>query len=186
MQRPAWWVHTAVVVGAVVLFMAASAWAAAPWWEFAFLSDGSPVAWLSSALLMANAAVALRLAVDRSVPWHAGGAMTAGLVALALDEQFLLHEQLKELAPRPVADWPTWTMGIGAVVVAWVAWRAFPAAARLLLLSAVLVALFALWVDLGNPPPMVASLEEGYEVLAEALFLSGLLAVPSRQVQSAC
>jgi hypothetical protein len=52
-----WWRHTAMVLTAVMLFMAAAALANWPWWEFAFHSDMSPVSWLSGALLLANTAV---------------------------------------------------------------------------------------------------------------------------------
>jgi len=63
-----WWRHTAIVLIAVTLFMAAAALADWPWWEFAFRSDLSPVSWLSGALLLANAAVALSLTLSGSLP----------------------------------------------------------------------------------------------------------------------
>jgi hypothetical protein len=49
-----------------------------PWWEYAFLSDNSPVAWLSSALLVANAAVALGLTLSGSLTRFIGYPLTAG------------------------------------------------------------------------------------------------------------
>jgi hypothetical protein len=53
-----------------------------------------------------------------------------------------------------------------------------------LFVSAMTVGTFALWVDLGSPPVIVGQLEEGFEVLAESLFLSGLLELARTHVQS--
>ena len=56
-----------------------SAWNYAPVWERAFRSDASPVSWLSSALLLTLAAMALRLAMSlpcyqyRKAPQHSQG-----------------------------------------------------------------------------------------------------------------
>ena len=178
--------HTIVLLTAVCGFMAVCAWNAAPWWEYAFFADDSPVSWLSSALLLANAAVALRLTLERSVNSIGGSALTVSLVALALDEQFLLHERIKEASPGPVNDWPTWLVFVGGVLAAVAVWRGIVSRpARLLLVWAVGVGLLALLVDLLPIPATIRTFEEALEVIAETLFLSGLLAVPSRYVQSA-
>jgi hypothetical protein len=55
---------------------------------------------------------------------------------------------------------------------------------RALVALAVIVGLFALWVDLGSPPVVVGRLEEGFEVIAESLFLCGLLELARVHVQS--
>jgi hypothetical protein len=192
-----WWMHTAAVVGGAVLFMAVAAWASRPWWEYAFLSDDSPVSWLSSALLMANAAVAGKLTVDGSLRRWIGSSLAIVLVVLALDEQFMLHERFKYTytsagttsihpgtLPRAVGDLSTVLVGLGGIGFGLLFAREVSSKpARGLMGVAVAIGLFSLWVDLGDPPVWLARIEEGYEVLAESIFLAGLLAVP-RHVQS--
>ena len=166
--------------------MVIAAWLSHPWWEYAFLSDDSAVSWLSSALLMANAAVALNLALTRALPLAVGSAFAASLAILSADEQFLLHERFKESAPPWLANAPTVLVGIGGGVILVLLSRFVRSQpARWLIATSVALGLFALWVDLGSPPPTIARLEEAFEVVAEALFLSGLLEVSRAQVQSA-
>ena len=175
-----------MVIGSTIGFMAVAAWQAMPWWEYAFLSDDSAVAWLSSALLLANAAVALNLTIGRSLPSTLGSLLTLALVALAVDEQFLLHERIKESLPPALGEAPTVLVGIGGVIALAALVRAVKdSAVRGLVLAAVAIGVFALWTDVGLPPTAVARLEEAYEVLAESLFLCGLLAIPRAHVQSA-
>lgn len=186
MRQDAWWLHTAAILGAAIAVMTAAAWASLPWWEYAFLSDDSPVSWLSSALLMANAAVALNLALTRSLQPVLGSVIAAALAVMSADEHFLLHERFKQSVPVWMGDGPTVLVGVGGVGVLILLNRSVKApAARYLIGAAVAVGVFALWVDLGSPPPLLARLEEGFEVFAEALFLSGLLDVSRTQVQSA-
>ena len=181
-----WWLHTTIVTGATLAFMAVAAWQALPWWEYAFLSDGSPVSWLSSALLLANAAVALNLTLGRSLPSPPGSILALSLAVLAVDEQFLLHERFKESVGPSIGDAPTVLVGVGGIVLlAWLNPTVRARAARRLLLAGVATGLFALWVDLGQPPAVIARFEEAYEVLAESLFLCGLLELSRGQVQSA-
>jgi hypothetical protein len=174
-----WPRHTAVVLGAVAAFVAVSVFAEWPWWEYAFMSDESPVAWLSSALLVANAAVALNLALSRSLRPGPGYTLAAALAMLAVDEQFQLHERLKSSTGGGAAgNAPTWLVGIGGLACLAVLMRIVKSrAARVLIAAAVSVGIFALWVDLGTPPAVLARSEELYEVLAESLFLCGLLEI---------
>lgn len=186
MRQHRWWLHTTIVVGAPVLFMAIAAWWSQPWWEYAFLSDDSAVSWLSSALLMANAAVAFNLALTGALPLAVGSVITASLAILSADEQFLLHERFKESVPPWAGNTPTVLVGLGGVVVLVLLSRSVRSQpARWLIAASVALGVFALWVDLGSPPSTIARLEEGFEVVAEALFLSGLLEVSRAQVQSA-
>ena len=185
MRQDAWWLHTSAVVGAAVLVMVWAAWTALPWWEYAFLSDDSAVSWLSSALLMANAAVALNLSLTRVLPPLIGGPMALALTLMAIDEQFLLHERFKTWAPA-IGNAPAMLVGVGGLGVLVVLLNSVrSAAARWLCSIAVVVGLFALGVDLGTSQTSVALFEEGFEVIAEALFLSGLLEASRAQVQSA-
>ena len=186
MRQDAWWLHTSAVVGTAVLVMAWAAWTALPWWEYAFLSDDSAVSWLSSALLMANAAVALNLSLTRVLPPFIGGPMALALALMAIDEQFLLHERFKTLAPALIGNAPALLVGVGGLGILVVLLNSVrSAAARWLCSIAVVVGLFALGVDLGTSHTSVALFEEGFEVIAEALFLSGLLEASRAQVQSA-
>ena len=186
MRQHAWWLHTSAVVGAVLAVMAWAAWDALPWWEYAFLSDDSPVSWLSSALLIANAAVALNLSLTRMLPPFIGGSMAPALTLMALDEQFLLHERFKASVPA-VGNAPAVLVGIGGLGILVVLLNAVRSlAARWLFAVAVVVGLFALGIDVGTSHTSVALFEEGFEVIAEAMFLSGLLEASRAQVQSAC
>lgn len=185
-MRHGWWKHTTAIMTAVVAFMAVAALADWPWWEFAFRSDMSPVSWLSSALLLANASVAFSLTLSGSLPRALGLSLAPALAVLALDEQFQLHERLQESATAGgFGRAPTWLVAVGGVAVAALLMRAITSgAARALIAAGVAVGLFALWVDLGAPPPAVATLEEAYEVVAEALFLCGLLELSRPHVHS--
>ncbi len=164
----------------------ASRW---PLWETAFQSDFSPVSWLSSAQLLAGALLALRRAAERSLPRALAIWLAAGLTVLALDEQFMFHEQWKYGCPGWTAacayNWvrelPTLSIGaLGLFTLAWMH-RAMPyPVARGLMWAAVSIGIFALVVDQVPMPETIASFEEGFEVLAEAFFLSALLADPPR------
>jgi hypothetical protein len=177
---------SATVLGIVTAFMAAAVWREWPWWEYAFLSDGSAVAWLSSALLVANAAVAFVVTLIRAVPPVSGGGLSAALAFLAVDEQFQLHEQFKAaLGASRLRNAPTLLVAAGGVVLLVLFWRhLLTRMSRALVALAVIVGLFALWVDLGSPPVVVGRLEEGFEVIAESLFLCGLLELARVHVQS--
>jgi hypothetical protein len=176
-------------------FMATAAWLSDPWWELAFRSDDSPVSWLSSALLFANAVLAFKLTLDRNLPPWLGAALALALLLMSLDEQFMFHERFKYLVVAHIArahPWARWLaavpmLAVGTVGVAFFAMlaRAIPRVRAVRLLCvAVAVGLFALWINLGHPPRLLRLLEEGFEVLAETLFLCGLLEVPNTQVQS--
>jgi len=58
-------------------------------------SDNSPASWLSSALLLTLSITALRLTAERCLPWGLGTWLVLAFGALALDEQFMLHELRK-------------------------------------------------------------------------------------------
>jgi hypothetical protein len=175
--------------------MMVAAWMAQPW-EHAFLSDDSRVSWLSSALLMGNAILAFKLTLDRALPRWLGFGSTCALLLLAVDEQFMLHERYKHMrllqlssSHAVLASWladvPIILVALGGIAFVWMLSRGIPGrAAKNLLRVAVALGVFAVWIDVGHPPAWLALFEEAYEVLAESLFLSGLLAVRGIQVQS--
>ena len=173
----------------VIAFMALSAWLAHPGWERAFRSDASPVAWLSSALLLTLAVLSLRLWAEAVLPRGLGAWLALAMFALALDEQFMLHELWKyrchELSAWCEADWvrelPMRAVAVlGVITVALLA-RALPGRlTRGLLLAGLACGLWALLIDQWPMPYPIAQLEEAFEVLAEALLLAALLSLPAR------
>ena len=193
--RPLSWRWLLALAPAAFAMALAAVFVAVRWphWEEIFGSDGSPMAWLSSAQLLAGALLALRLGTERALaPWQAA-LLAAGLGWLALDEQFLLHEQWKYGCVRwwsACTGWWLRELPMLAVAVFGGAfllrfWRAVPdGLARTFTASALAVGWFALWLDLAGMPQLLAPLEELFEVLAEALFLGALLSVPPRQVHS--
>ena len=186
----------AVVPVLVLVFMGGCYVLHQPLWERAFRSDDSPVSWLSSALLFANAVVALTLSLTSAIPPRLGGVMSAGLLWCALDEQFMFHERFKyDYVPTWVpaeglfsfclGNLPMFAVGLGGTAsVAWFLrrmWRTNIVACGLMLIALAL-GVAALVVDLWGEQWWVAPLEEGIEVLAESVFLSALL--ETAQVQS--
>lgn len=173
--------------------MGLSAWSYAPVWERAFRSDSSPVAWLSSALLLALAVMALRLMADGGLPRLLGGWMAAAMLALAIDEQFMAHELWKYRCHEwtalcrfeAVRELPMLAVGGVGLLTAVGLHRAMRSRlSRGLLWAGLAVGLWALAVDQVAMPYPVAELEEGFEVLAEALVLAAFVGLPVGQVQS--
>lgn len=177
-------------------FMALSYVLSQPLWERAFLSDHSPVAWLSSAQLLAGSVLSWRLTRDRLLPRYLGGLMVLGLLYCALDEQFMLHEHLKyEYLPlwlpshsglrQTLSDLPLVVVGLGGAfcvgALAHQKWHG-DRAASVLLLASLIIGFVAIAVDIAGQEWRVAPIEEGIEVLAESFFLAALLTM--RQVQS--
>jgi hypothetical protein len=186
-REQAWAKHTALVLTAVTMFVAVAVVAEWPWWEYAFLSDDSALSWLSSALLVANAAVAMTMTMSRTLPAVGGALLTAALTLLALDEQFLLHERWQDLVAESLRFLPTLVVGAGGIAFLVRYHTAIKStAARALIAAGVAIGLLALWVDLGSPPALMARTEEAYEVFAESLFLCGLLEESRAQVHSHC
>jgi hypothetical protein len=113
---------------------------------------------------------------------------------MALDEQFMFHERFKygyaaattgEGTGGALGHAPTLAVGIvGIVMASWFAWQVPSRTAGRLMIAAVAVGIFGLWIDLGRPPALLARTEEAYEVLAESLALCALLEAPRRHVHS--
>lgn len=174
-------------------FMAVAAGWSAPTWERAFRSDASPVAWLSSALLVALAAMAWRLRLDASLPPRLAAWLAIAMLGLAVDEQFMLHELWKYRCEEwtslcqhaGVRELPMLWVGVLGLLTARALHCALPSPwARGLLGSGVAVGLWALAVDQLPMPYPIAELEEAFEVLAESLVLAALLQVQSSSTQA--
>jgi hypothetical protein len=185
LSRPA---TAALVLAAVLGFMTISAWSFAPVWERAFRSDASPVAWLSSALLLTLAAMSLRLSVDGGLPRRLGGWMAAAMFTLALDEQFMWHELWKYRCEEwtalcrfeAVRELPMTGVAVVGTLTAWALHRAMRTRLnRGLLWVGLAMGLWAITVDQVAMPYPIAELEEGFEVLAEALVLAAFVSLPS-------
>ncbi|MDF3032021.1 MAG: hypothetical protein K0R03_2579 [Moraxellaceae bacterium] len=165
---------------ALMLVFAALHW---PAWTHSFSSDFSPAAWLSGAQLLAATLLAARLGVEGTLRPAFAVALTLGLLALALDEQFMLHEHWKygcvdwwrACASAAVRELPTLLVGALGSVFLLMLCRQFAGAARWLVVASLGVGLAALAVDLLQPAGLAGLLEEAIEVLAEALFLGALL-----------
>lgn len=173
-----------MLVAAACIFMGTCAWLADPLWERAFRSDNSPISWLSSAQLWGLSLISLRLGTDRSLPRADALWLCAAMAGLAMDEQFMLHEQWK----YGCQDWTglcrhAWARELPMLVVAgcglatmlWLHRRLGPGLPRRLLWAAVGIGVWAIALDQLPMPAEIAVFEEGFEVLAETLFLGTLL-----------
>ena len=180
------------LLAAVLGYLLLSAWVYAPAWERAFRSDASPVAWLSSALLLTLSITALRLL---------GAWLAVAFLALALDEQFMLHELWKfrchewttACQHSAVREAPMLAVAVvGLLTLAWLHRALLHPGSRALLWASLAVGWLAIGVDqwpevrphlpwLPELPPLLATLEEGLEVVAEALVLAALLRQPRQE-----
>ncbi len=174
------------VLASTCAFMLLSAWVFYPGWERAFRSDASPVAWLSSALLLTLAVLSLRLLADGGLPRCLGGWLALAMLVLALDEQFMLHELWKyrchELTALCKMVWvrelPMLMVAFVGAMTAVLLHRALPSPlTRCLLWAGISTGLGAIFVDQVSMPYPIAELEEAFEVLAESLVLAALLTV---------
>ncbi|RZL38908.1 MAG: hypothetical protein EOP35_04830 [Rubrivivax sp.] len=189
LSRPA---AAVAVLASSIIFMAISAWSFAPVWERAFRSDASPVAWLSSALLLTLAAMSLRLMADGGLPRWLGGWMAAAMFLLALDEQFMWHELWKYRCGEWIAlcrfetvrELPMLGVAVVGSLTAWALHRALHDRwSRGLLWAGLATGLWAIAVDQLPMPYPVAELEEGFEVLAEALMLAAFMCSPGLPIR---
>lgn len=181
----AWrWQPGACALAAALSFMAVAAMVYAPLPEVAFRSDGSPVSWLSSAQLWALGLLALQLGGQRLLPAALAGWLALAMLLMAFDEQFMWHEQWKHGCPWGpawcargwVRELPMALVGALGVATAARLHRRLPApAARATLWAAIGAGLWALLLDQTGSPAALAPYEEGFEVLAEALFGAALL-----------
>ena len=194
------WVASALLC-AVLGYLLLAAWLFAPGWERAFRSDASPVAWLSSALLLTLSITALRLVGERALPRLLGAWLAVAFLVLALDEQFMLHELWKFRCHEWTAACQYSTVreapmlavaAIGLLTLAWLHHALSHRSTRALLWAGLAVGWLAIGVDqwpevqthwhwLPELPPLLATLEEALEVLAEALVLAALLRQPGQR-----
>lgn len=148
------------------------------------MSDQSPASWLSSAQLLGVFFLSLRLGQDGTLPRGLSYLLSAGMLVLALDENFMLHEQWKYgcaawlLACKYgwVRELPILAVGtIGFLAVVLLMRKIPERLPRAVLSSGLAIGLLAIFVDLTELPKYALPFEEVLEVISEALFLGGLL-----------
>src|SRR5437868_228091 len=83
----------AISLGAIA-FVVAVAVAAGPYAVQELMREKSPIAWLSTMLLVGSAAMSLVLFM-RSTKGAGFAALSAALALAAMDERFMFHERLK-------------------------------------------------------------------------------------------
>lgn len=176
------------------LFLIVSAFLYWPAPEVAFRTDDSPAAWLSSAQLWAMALLALRLYRERALPRSLCLWLCAAMMAMAFDEQFMLHEHWKyECGHWFAACRHAWLTEapmllvalLGSATVLWLHRQLRSRAARVLLWLALGVGLFALLLRFTEQPADLLPYKAALLVLAEALFAGLLLGVKGQaQVHS--
>lgn len=158
--------------------------------EFAFLSDQSPISWLSSAQLWALTLLALRLGMERVLPFGMAIWLGLAMVALACDEQFMLHEQWKygctawwsACRIEWVTELPMMLVGgLGLLTLLALHRCMQPRPARILMWTGFAVGALALMLDLFSWGGALSRYEEGLEVLSETLFTASLLGLPATQ-----
>ncbi|WP_374351550.1 hypothetical protein [Chitinimonas sp.] len=161
--------------------------AAALYWptpEAAFRTDDSPVAWLSSAQLWAMAILCLRLWQERALPRLLCLWLALAMMAMAFDEQFMLHEHWK----YQCIDWLDacrhgWVTELPMLLVAVLGTLSGVQLHRALrnpclsaqLGLAILCGLFALYLRFTQQPAELLPYKAALLVIAEALFLGCLL-----------
>lgn len=155
-----------------------------PLWEESLMSDNSPVAWLSSAQLLALSLLAFRLGLDGTLGRGLSLWLGASMAYMALDEQLMLHEYWKygcgewlQLCRYGwVRELPMLSIAVlGVPTVALLA-RAIPDRLfRTFLFASLGCGAFAIFVDLSDISIALSRLEETFEVVAEALFVGALL-----------
>ena len=182
-----WWPAALCVAGSATFMLVAMAryWPAT---EFAFMSDNSPVSWLSSAQLWAIAILAMRMGVDRALSPIMSVWLSAAMMVLAFDEQFMFHEHWKHgchewwdaCRHHWVTEIPIILVGlIGFATILRLHFVSRSRIARALLWSSMAVGVLAIAVDIFAWPVILVRLEEPLEVLAEALFAGFLLGLPA-------
>lgn len=162
-------------------------------WEQSLTSDQSPASWLSSAQLLGASFLALRLGLDHTLDLKLSAWLTMAMLVLALDEQFMLHEQWKYGCERWFSlcnyEWirelPMICVAIlGTLTILYLARRVSSRDCRRILFASISVGLLALGSDLLDALRLFSPFEELIEVSAEALFIGALLIASPDKTQS--
>lgn len=185
-ERSASW-PIALVCGIVSAIFLAIVWLHWPWLEQAVAVEEAPVAWLQSSMLWSGATLALLLVFVEPARRRGWGVLALALLLAALDERFMGHERLKDwmlfrffsgelAAMGRVGDLPMLLYAAaGLAFVTWLA-RGGPRFAGIRwLVAAVVVGTAGIALDIATKDLGMQVVEEGCELLAETLFVCGLL-----------
>lgn len=180
---------TCVGLGAFcVAFVAITAIHAGRYAVQELMREASPIAWLSTMLLVGAASVAVVLAMTGRGP-SAFFALAGALVIAALDERFMGHEALKAFILKRAFHYDRGAMGhwgdlpmlgvplVGGALVYWLRDAFRSRSSRAFLAAAFTAGVVAIALDIATELPLAQAVEEVLEVVAEALFLMALLAV---------
>jgi hypothetical protein len=169
-------------VAAAVLLMVLAAFAYLPTPRRAFMSEGAPVPWLSTAILLLIAVLCVAHAVRGTLSRPLALWLCAAMLVLAADQQFRLHELWKTsclewtaaCGRRVFAELPIILVAVLGIATAWKLHGELEhPSARTWLWWALGVGVFSVFLDLVGVR-YVGRYEKGFEVLAEALF-AGML-----------
>lgn len=184
-----WSLNLAPVLIAII-FILLSTFQARPFWQQAFRSDHSTISWLSSAQLWSIALVTLLLAKDQRIPLLLGSWFFVSVLLMAMDEQFQFHEQWK----YGCAEWVNWCGSVwakelpifsvallGSISSYYLYRHCKMVLSKALLITAIMLGLLAIGVDLGLAPGSLNIFEEALEVMAEAFWLSCLFSLTTKR-----
>jgi len=169
-----------------IIFMVSTVWFHWPLWQRPFRSDFSPISWLSSTQIFAVAFVIVCLLIDDALNWKLGGWLFISTLSMALDEQFQFHELWKYSCDSWVQlcrftlirELPIILVGILGFLTMCILHKTFyKPLERTLLWIAVAIGILSVTVDQITYFGLISDFEEGFEVLSEAFFLAGLLAI---------
>lgn len=185
LKRLQFWIPIFPVVIALT-FIALAIEQALPFWQKAFRSDNSVISWLSSAQLWAIAFLYLILIQEKRISDKLGYWLFLSFILLAIDEQFQFHELWKyqcidwfdACKHRWITEAP---MGLLVILGGLSAFLFYAECrnkmAKGFLITSFILGLIAIYIDLFPAPYIMTILEEGFEVMAEAFWLSSLLAL---------
>jgi hypothetical protein len=136
----------------------------------AISGEQSPGTWMSGALLLLSAGLSLALSFRSMFPWVI---VFVFFLVLAIDERFMIHEQLKEHivftyphASRFLYELPVMLAACVGSVVAWVLFSELDAAGRILLSGAALLGTTSVIIDVLAAGVLI---EDAAKLLAELL-----------------
>ena len=181
-----WWPLAVACATVLAIFVAIVAlyW---PWVEQAIAVEEAPVAWLQSSMLWSAATLSLLLSFadrDRARGWALAA---VGLLAAALDERFMGHERIKDWmlfrfyagdvsSMGHAGDLPMLVYVVGgAALLAWLRSGAPRFFGMRWLIAAVCVGTAGVALDIASTELRIQVIEEGCELIAETLFVCGLL-----------
>jgi hypothetical protein len=182
-----YWTSCFAVFTTVATILGWIVWRHYPFIERALAFEDSPIAWVSSSVLIACATLSFAIVQQRAHPRQDQLAwifLTLLLLLAALDERFQLHEtfkswllfhhyhgdvkQMQFMGDLPMAGYPA----AGMFFIYWFGKRV---ASPGMFAAAIVVGAVAVGMDIATENIRLQMLEEVLEVLAETLFLCGLL-----------